>query len=471
MKTLYSSIEPPPGFDLRQSYGAFLCVNNSQFLLDAGIGPHLGWNASANFGTVHNLEAWTGNKTSENWRMLFRAFDRLRSRQIDRFNNIELLAREFKPATFHHDYIENSMLDQFQDEVARIEQLSRNHVATLARRFGIFEVIESEGPGQSLDIHLRFKDEKQFNAFCEKRFRYGLQFNRFVKKSKFTVTLSLKLSYRNQDIELLNRQIERLLLDVSGQQDSFPSVEIELAGDAEQNYRFADLIIQSRMVNQDGVPTNQTIIEYVRSAIPDGPFEIDILDAQNYPQFRAAILQMQEAVYEPARQSPPEEFHAIFDSEKPVAIVIHQTGQIVAMGLAGPICNFHGVRGFENDPYRDSSDVLYMVDVTVAPHFRGGMGRIIKNSVALLGLQKGYTAIHGRNRAHLARGMWAINLSLGSFELQHLVNDYPDQGPHRDCFYYRCPISWPTKPEIKLDAIRDQMPLIVNGGPPDLDST
>ena len=42
----------------------------------------------------------------------------------------------------------------------------------------------------------------------------------------------------------------------------------------------------------------------------------------------------------------------------------------------------------------------------------------------------------------MARGMWAINMSLGSFELQRLVDDYPDDGLFRDCIYYRCPLEW-----------------------------
>ena len=90
-----------------------------------------------------------------------------------------------------------------------------------------------------------------------------------------------------------------------------------------------------------------------------------------------------------------------------------------------------------------------MLDRTVAPDYRArGLGRILKNAILMLAAERGIEAIHGRNRDRLARAMWAINLSLGGFETRHLVDDYPDDEPHRDCIYYRCPLAWqlPTGP-------------------------
>jgi GNAT superfamily N-acetyltransferase len=115
------------------------------------------------------------------------------------------------------------------------------------------------------------------------------------------------------------------------------------------------------------------------------------------------------------------------------------------MAFCGPLSCFLQERGVADDPYLADQKTFYMLDLTVAPGFRGrGLGRIMKNAITLLSINRGVNAIHGRNRDRLARAMWAINLSLGSYEQQHLFDDYPDAKPFRDCLYYRCPLQWQT---------------------------
>jgi hypothetical protein len=203
-----------------------------------------------------------------------------------------------------------------------------------------------------------------------------------------------------------------------------------------------------------------------------------VLNRANYRSFRAQILRIQEEVYEPTRRTPAEEFDVLFDSQNPTAIVLLDGERIAAMAFAGRLSLFTQERGVSSDPFVNDLNTYYSVDLTIAEPFRGGLGLILKQALVLLAMEHGVTAIHGRNRDHFARGMWAINLSLGSYELQHLENDYPDELPHRDCIYYRCPLQWggsgearrqnaPTiDVENQFQAIMASLPDVIHGRPP-----
>ena len=134
-----------------------------------------------------------------------------------------------------------------------------------------------------------------------------------------------------------------------------------------------------------------------------------------------------------------------------IFVLVLQRDQIIAMCFAGPLGLFQQERGVNEDPYRDDPDTAYMLDLTVAESHRGRLGALMKQALLKLAMASGVTAIHGRNRDRMAAGMWAINLSLGSYPTQYLVDDYPDQQPFRDCIYYRCPTTW-TEPKLDLSS-------------------
>ena len=136
------------------------------------------------------------------------------------------------------------------------------------------------------------------------------------------------------------------------------------------------------------------------------------------------------------------------------------------------------MRGRKSDPYGTDPSVYYMVDLTVVENQRGQLGRFMKQSLLLMAQQSDHpiTAIHGRNRDRMAAGMWAINLSLGGYQTQHLTDDYPDDQPCRDCIYYRSEVTWNQPPiclssgitaplgtaDIDADFIKSNLPALVN---------
>jgi hypothetical protein len=158
---------------------------------------------------------------------------------------------------------------------------------------------------------------------------------------------------------------------------------------------------------------------------------------------------MQELVYEPARQTAIEKFDVLMDDKFGYGLLVLLDKQIAGMVFIGPLELFPEERGTQDDPFRSDRHTMYTLDLTIAQEFRGSLGKMMKQAITLMTVAEGHSAIHGRNRDRLARGMWAINLGLGSFETKRLLNDYPDQHAYRDCIYYRCPLRWPSS--VPLD--------------------
>ncbi|MEM9411786.1 MAG: hypothetical protein AAGA30_11775 [Planctomycetota bacterium] len=204
--------------------------------------------------------------------------------------------------------------------------------------------------------------------------------------------------------------------------------------------------------------------------------EIIFLNEQNYPEYRDKILEIQKRVYDPVQQNPPEEFDSLFTPSEisPLAIAVLHEQQIIAMATCGPIGKFQQRRGVATDPWLNAPAISYMLDLTIEQTQPTGLSRVLKNAIVQLAASRGITAIHGRNRDRLGREMWAINLSLGAFEIQHLPNDHSDEHEQQDCFYYRLPIAWnPSHPkelpfltvgkeQLTPDYVRRNAPTLVN---------
>jgi acetylornithine/succinyldiaminopimelate/putrescine aminotransferase len=356
----------------------------------------------------------------------------------------------FCPASLMRGYATASMLDQFDDQINRIETNVRENLSKLVLGYrGLIHCPRAQGLAFAFDFH----DAKKLEQFVSARFRHGLL---FYPAGKHTARFRLNLAFRDPELSLLWQQLDRCLADVMGT-DPNPQfrltepLEIKLPADTETNYQLHQTLIASKR-SAEGISDVSRVRDYVATnvlSIFDSACDIVILSRDNYPEYRDRILQMQAQVYEPARQTPPEEFDLLFADGSSIdsqAFLILNENRIVAMAFAGELKRFVQERGVASDPYVDDPTTFYMVDLTVAKSYRGRLGRILKSAITMLAQINGVTAIHGRNRDHLARGMWAINLSLGSFELQHLVDDYPDEHQHRDCIYYRAPIMWNTSP-------------------------
>ena len=473
----------PSQFDQRQSFGPFVAVTGHGYLLDCTScsgKPALGFNASPLFGTAHHQGAWQASQPGEDGRLLKTALLELGNRcqsslanRLDKKRLDQMAAAinqaDASLAQISRAYITLSVLDQNPDQMDAISNNIRQQLQRLENQFpDLISGARTEG----MQFELEFQNSDCLDRFYSDRFDFGLDFD---SNRDQRAQFELVLACREQEMEILWRQLEALLHRTRGDTPDIHETVITQPGSVEQNYKFAEFMIASRLrsvARQQGETAIQTTVAYLESCLDtrQDPIKLMpvILNSDSYTKYREQILALQTEVYEPARQSSADEFDAIFQSSEPVALLLLANERIAGMGLAGPIAQFPKVRGISTDPYRSDPNTLYMVDVTVREEFRGGIGKLIKQAITLLAQQHGFQAIHGRNRDRLARGMWSINLSLGSFELQYLADDYPDQGEFRDCIYYRCPLAWrveapPDGGSTDLEVMLRRLPGIING--------
>lgn len=348
---------------------------------------------------------------------------------------------KFCPASLFRGYAVASTLDQFSEKIAETESKVRSE---LERLIDVHKDIIHRPRGQGLAFAFDFHDEQHLSDIVAARFRHGLL---FYSAGTHTARFRLSLAFGDEELQLLWQQLDQCLTDVANKQTNEPTtacgaLDIKPRIEPPKIYD-----LHSRLVAQKSgskVLDESDIREFIADSLEED-VSIVFLDKQNYADYRDRIVGVQAEVYEEARQTPAEEFDLLFSDDSQIeacAILVLQNEKIIGMGFSGPLNKFQQERGVTSDPFFETPNVFYMVDVTVDKSFRGGLGRTIKAAITMLAKSKGVTAIHGRNRDRMARGMWAINLALGSFEIQHLADDYPDNETHRDCIYYRCPLSW-----------------------------
>lgn len=470
--------------NLRDSQGPFLRLCDDLEVFDArqSAPPQIGYNASPLFGSIHYLENWLGASSaiSVETQALHESFNKFLAR-----NSLPEFDRSQPAVAINRAYVSSFICDQYSDQAENLHANIRSHLDEISKKFKdvVFHVAANE-----LTFSLAPTDAATRRRLLETRLQYRLLFD--VQKSGFQFTLHL--GFRSQHLVSFWAQVEAWLASATGEDQS--STPAKTAS----NYQFHARLLHQKLdlstntgqsENANHITPRSYLLDELNRILPEHQVDVQILTQENYRDYRQQILDMQSEVYEPARQTPPEEFDALFDDSQlrhtgkevidrmPLAVVVLENGKIISMAFAGPLDMFTCERGVSSDPHLNHPTTYYMLDLTVVEAYRGKLGRLMKNAITLLATQSGVHAIHGRNRERLARGMWAINLSLGSYELQHLPDDYPDQHQYRDCIYYRCPLNWTdsnvktwsmgnTSPLYKLQLsdrfISEGMPVIVN---------
>ena len=351
-------------------------------------------------------------------------------------------------ASVARGYIQASVIDQFHDTIMEVEASTRERLAGLVERHS--ERIRNPRV-QGLAFAFDMDSTERVGKFVGQRFQHGLLYYPAGAK---TARFRMNLGFRAADTELFWTRLEQALdssFDSEGASSNVKPTDSGAAG-AVGYYRFHERLIEAKLdlLKSGSAPDKEQAVQLLQQHLSETQagesFEVVIVDRENFPEYRDRVLAMQEEVYEPARRSTGEEFDAIFACERPLSIFVLSGERIVAMAFAAPLGDFRHMRGVPEDPSVEDPDTYYSVDLTIAEEHRGGLGRAMKQAMTLLALASGVKAVHGRNRDRLAAGMWAINLSLGAHTTQYLRDDYPDEGPHRDCLYYRSETAWPAPP-------------------------
>ena len=268
----------------------------------------------------------------------------------------------------------------------------------------------------------------------------------------------MNLAYREADVAIFWSQLESALhATFTGSPPSSAAVEVDVRS-PDAYYAFHDSLIADKLARlgatvDDSSGNEEAVLlrrQAARAAVPRlRPAGPSSWTAASHPRYRDRVLALQAEIYEPARQSSAAEFDAVFADENPLAMLILEGDAIVAMAFAGPLNRFRHLRGVSEDPYVDDPAVAYMLDLTVIEPFRGRLGRVGEKGDHQT---RSGPRRDGDSRSQSSRSRArtrAINLSLGSYPTQYLVDDYPDNEPFRDCIYYRCPTQW-SEPPIDL---------------------
>ena len=438
------------------TFGPLLSVGDGEFRLDASVRKvpiWLGHFSSAMCGIVQFVESLNGQWTNEIERIKL-AHQSLLSRSKNRFcGQTDLCLNEMSkesasPAELIYQYIALSMLDQYESTHVEIAAKIETEVQLLTDTYD--ELLSSHFvDAANFRFGFEFKQLQDCESFGVALQQVGIEIGAETttgidsKIHQNECRFSLNLAFRGYYNPLFWQRLRLAFENFNNESFSPEPVPLEGISDQSRLLRFHQAFQFAKCFGKS--PDDYDPIEELRAELSDrfGELRVDLVNRENYPQFREQILSMQIEVYEPARRTPAEEFDMLFESDNPLAIVVSNDQRIAAMVFAGRLSLFRELHGgIDTDPFVDDPTVYYSMDLTVASEYRGGVGRLMKQALVLLAVESGVSAIHGRNRDRLAAGMWAINLSLGSYELQHLVDDYQDDEEFRDCIYYRCPLRW-----------------------------
>lgn len=456
---------------LDQCLGPWLVDAEGRTWFDAiapGCERLLGYNAAASFGVCQFAESWTGNLRTENMRGVGRALSAWMDRTVLGFSGktpaVSPKSTGFptswpSPADLIRMYINQSLVDQFADTVAQWTDELGARLAECRYRFP--RTLSSFTVGK-LDFCLEISSPDACNRLHRDLQKLGV----LVSQTRDTwLTIRLTLGWRGEDRGWLLNRLDAALAASENDDSCLGEMPPASPPDVTEVNRLV-AFHQQLMVCKLGRPEPDAELRKTRVArffeeslagSKAAGASVTFVGPDNWPQFRDRVEAMQVAVYEPARQTSRATFEALLACPVHHAMALELDGRLIAIAFAASLDRFPNERGTLDDPARERPDVIYVADLTVDPAFRGGLGRIMKQAITLNAVLAGREAFHGRNRDRLAAGMWAINLGLGSYELKHLVDDYPDNKPYRDCIYYRCPLRWEPDQKAKVAAEMERL--------------
>lgn len=370
------------------------------------------------------------------------------SRLDKAFENVDDVPVNF--ASLSRGYIQASMIDQFQNQIEFIETTVQEKLQRLVSDFS--ELI-SRPRNKGVCFAFDFIDSEQCQNFIGKRFDFGLLFYPAgTKTARFRFNLSFHENEITFAFKRLRILLEQLQTDKQDKGDSTTSLNYSPGiPKVDHHFEFHSMLVQAKL-GTTKVDTHDYLQRQLER-IGYSDCDVHFPNSKTFSDFREQIIAIQERVYEPARQSPIEEFDRVYEAANQLSIILTIENSIIGMAFAAPLNLFPEISGnLENSSFEDPN-AHYMLDLTVDKNYRGGLGRILKQALVLLAIERGVTEIHGRNRDQLARSMWAINLSLGSHTTNYMKDNYKDDEKYRDCFYYRSLTQW-EDPAVNLsDAI------------------
>jgi 4-aminobutyrate aminotransferase-like enzyme len=358
---------------------------------------------------------------------------------------------EFSVASTLRGYAHAISLDQCQTRIQEIEKHVVPRANALIKKYSQYiKRLRANGLAFAFDV----VDPAMMNKFVDLRFKHGLL---YYPAGSQTLRFRLSTAFGTKDLDFLFDRLDAICRELFlNEQTVLPThVETE-AHTADEMYEWHQLLIQTKLARAMGQKLDiKRVFDKVNSllskSVEAAQVELMEINASNFLTYRQEIINIQKAVYEPARQTDIEKFeHTVLDKASLCLGLLNKKNKLMGLAFAGPLHLYPLERGVRMDPHYHDHDSLYMLDLTIDPSLRhSGLGRSLKYALSAMAIVKGIKRIQGRNRDRLAGAMLNINLSLGSVEQTYMREDYPDFESHRDVFYYTTKVDW-KKPAIHL---------------------
>ncbi len=362
---------------------------------------------------------------------------------------------QFNAASLVRGFAQASMIDQYRGEIAAMEVRNRRELAAIVEEFG---PALSRPRVCGISFAFEFANAETSKRFVEQRFQHGLL---YYPAGDRAARFRFNLAFRGKWLDVAWQQI-RAALHATLKPSADPTTvdgnrSTSVEASSTRSYRDFHLeFLRGKLTDLAKKPFRS--IEEAKAFVQEslnrtgpGQLIVNFLDEESWPDYRDAVERLQHEIYEPLRQTPIEKFDRLIKAKNSSAIAVTSGDRVVAMAFAAPLANFPRERGMRGDELFKEPLATYMLDLTVVPEYRGQLGRIMKQAVCLVAQTTGMKHVVGRNRDRLARGMWAINLSLGSYITRVIREDYLDDQSHRDCLIYRSDLVW-DEPAIDLSS-------------------
>lgn len=361
---------------------------------------------------------------------------------------------QFQVASVVRGYLHALALDQSKTKIKSIQKYSEEKLDQLIKKHSKHI---SRPRVLGLSFAFDVNDKTKVNDYISKRFEHGLL---YYPAGDQTLRFRTNTAFSNSDLDFLFEQLDLLTQEIfEGQSVNKPTYIETIPRQTENIYKWQELMVLTRLQTLHGMIPNQTdILASINSIFNrDSDLSLEIVNKENFKEYKEQIIQIQKDIYEPTRQTSIERFEQCAHSEHGINLVLLKGKKIMAMAFASSALDHPLERGVRLDPEFNNPKNLYVIDTTVGKELQGqGIGRQMKYALNLMAKTGGKVSIKGRNRDQLASAMMLINLSLGSVEQNYIREDYPDFETHRDVIFYRNDLKW-NHEQIRLAGATDSL--------------
>jgi acetylornithine/succinyldiaminopimelate/putrescine aminotransferase len=289
--------------------------------------------------------------------------------------------------------------------------------------------------------------------FITNRFKAGLL---FYQAGAQTLRFRLNTAYKKEDVDFLFDMISNLCDHIYlGKELRTPAPIEKPNSEIDYDYEWHTELISLRSNNKNK-RSDTFAVDFFKKNFG---LNLVFLNQDLYQKYRDQIIALEEEVYEPARQTSIENFDLLVSKEPNIAIALtDKDDKLIGISFAGKISLFPKDRGLRRCRHFNDPKSLYMLDTTICVAQQGaGLGKFLKYTLEMIGIEKGLNYIYGRNRDRLAGAMLGVNLSLGCIPEIYIEEDYPDDEDYRDVFIYRSPLSWGESSKTITDEVNSPL--------------